>query len=168
MRTAQGVSARLAQRSWLDRDFILDLTQPASSPLPCEALFAPSGSGCVALASFCAPVAHAHREAIDLKILVDCSGSMAGDSITQSRAALHQVLSELNPTDQFTLSRFFSKRGTADSLAESINQDIFFMFFSRMLMAPELRERFSQSIHPLFSRRCIAAEFKDKYNQLIL
>jgi Ca-activated chloride channel family protein len=108
MRTAQGVSARLAQRSWLDRDFILDLTQPASSPLPCEALLAPSGSGCVALASIYAPFAHAHRAAIDLKILVDCSGSMAGDSITQSRAALHQVLSELNPTDQFTLSRFGS------------------------------------------------------------
>jgi Ca-activated chloride channel family protein len=108
MRAEKGVVVRLANQGWLDRDFVLDLVQPEGAPLPCDALIAPSGAESVVLASFCPKLMRPAREAIDLKILVDCSGSMAGDSIKQAKAALHKVFSELTPADKFTLSRFGS------------------------------------------------------------
>ena len=43
---------------------------------------------------------------VALKILVDCSGSMNGDSIESAKEALHQVLISLNPDDQLSYSRF--------------------------------------------------------------
>ena len=42
------------------------------------------------------------------KILLDCSGSMAGDSIEAAKRALHAILSMLEPRDRFSLSRFGS------------------------------------------------------------
>ena len=106
MRDPEGIVVRLTKQAFLDRDFVLDLVQPAEAPLPCEALLAPSGNGTVALASFCPPITRPARNALDLKILVDCSGSMAGDSIAQARRAIHKVLSELTTEDHFSLSRF--------------------------------------------------------------
>ena len=46
--------------------------------------------------------------AINLKILVDCSGSMRGESITSAKLALHHVLSGLGANDHFSYSRFGS------------------------------------------------------------
>lgn len=41
-----------------------------------------------------------------IKIVVDCSGSMAGDSITQAREALLRILDELRPQDWFNIIAF--------------------------------------------------------------
>ncbi len=106
MRTDTGLRVRLAQDSWLDRDVVVDLLQPAGSTSPGQAVLAPAAGGCVALSSFCTPEMLAPRSAIDLKLLVDCSGSMAGESITQARTALHAVLAELTEADHFSYSRF--------------------------------------------------------------
>lgn len=46
------------------------------------------------------------RDAIALKLLVDCSGSMGGDSIASARRALLGVLEALGEQDQVSLSRF--------------------------------------------------------------
>ncbi len=126
VRTESGMRIRLAQDSWLDRDVVLDLQQPVGAPLPCEALLAPSANGSVVLASFSPPEMLPPRSAIDLKILVDCSGSMAGDSIVQARAALHDILGELGETDQFSYSKFgtsseheFKRLTTADTASLS-------------------------------------------------
>ena len=90
----------------LDRDFVL-----IASGLAGEAIATVSrdGAGYVALASFC-PVPEAAEPdlPLHLKVLVDCSGSMNGDSIAGARAALHRVLAELTPADRFTYSRFGS------------------------------------------------------------
>ena len=43
-----------------------------------------------------------------LKLLVDCSGSMAGDSMEAARGALHRILASLTPADRFAFSRFGS------------------------------------------------------------
>ncbi len=48
---------------------------------------------------------------VAVKLLVDCSGSMAGDSIASAKQALHKVLEQLDPGDRFTLSRFGSQVG---------------------------------------------------------
>jgi Ca-activated chloride channel family protein len=47
-------------------------------------------------------------EPLSLKILVDCSGSMAGDSIQAARRALHALVDRLGKQDTFSLSKFGS------------------------------------------------------------
>jgi Ca-activated chloride channel family protein len=61
------------------------------------------------LAAFCP-----HHDAapaatpLNLKILVDCSGSMNGDRIAAARSALHEVLAHLEDEDSFSYSCFGS------------------------------------------------------------
>jgi len=45
---------------------------------------------------------------VSVKIVVDCSGSMGGDSIVQARQALHSIVQELGPEDEFTIVKFGS------------------------------------------------------------
>ncbi|MFS2055667.1 VWA domain-containing protein, partial [Variovorax sp. CT11-76] len=42
----------------------------------------------------------------DVQLLVDCSGSMAGDSIDAARRALQSIVSRMGAGDRFSLSRF--------------------------------------------------------------
>jgi Ca-activated chloride channel family protein len=101
-----GVTVSLAQPAALDRDFVLVLDQ-----LPHDSLaiatpdpFAP-GHGAV-LASFCPRFAAATPQAVAAKLLVDCSGSMAGDSIAAARRALHAIVAQFASGDRFSLSCF--------------------------------------------------------------
>jgi len=45
---------------------------------------------------------------VSVKIVVDCSGSMGGSSITQARQALHKIVEALGPDDEFTIIKFGS------------------------------------------------------------
>lgn len=45
---------------------------------------------------------------ITLQVLMDCSGSMAGDSLESARQGLSELLEQLQPTDRFSFSRFGS------------------------------------------------------------
>lgn len=54
------------------------------------------------------PASAPPRERIALKLLVDCSGSMSGDSIDSARAALRGVVAGLGESDQLSLTRFGS------------------------------------------------------------
>lgn len=105
-RTPHGVSVTLARQAWLDRDFVLTVADVQSTSL---AVLAQDGDGCVALASFCVDAEPAANDRpLALKLLVDCSGSMAGDSITAARRALQRILTALVPADRFSLTRFGS------------------------------------------------------------
>ena len=104
--TADGVTVSLAKDACLDRDFVLAIDQLAATSF---ATVARDGDGYVALASFCADVPRDQSEApLRLKVLVDCSGSMNGDSMEAARRALHRIFAGLTPADRFTLSRFGS------------------------------------------------------------
>ena len=99
-------------RSFLDRDLILNfrLTSDKVSAV-CDRDI----EGYVALASFypslpeitdqCATKDNQPRL---IKLLVDCSGSMEGESIGQTRIALLNILDSLNERDRFSLIRFGS------------------------------------------------------------
>jgi Ca-activated chloride channel homolog len=107
VRHAEGrVTVTMGEQARLDRDFVLvadDLTGRSISTLGRD------GEGVVALASFCP-----HDEAepghlpLQLKLLVDCSGSMNGERISAARKALHEVLSHLTDSDSFSFSCFGS------------------------------------------------------------
>ena len=107
---AEVLTVTLARQGTLDRDFVLVVDQLAQSSLAvlgadCSA--DPEREQIVVLASFLPQLA-ASPQGQALKILVDCSGSMAGDSIAAARRALQAILGALTPTDHFSLSRFGS------------------------------------------------------------
>jgi Ca-activated chloride channel family protein len=98
------------ETAYLDRDFILVLDGLAETS---TALLARDGSSegneYTAQATFYPPVAHSDTPApIALKILVDCSGSMSGDSIQTAKRALRQIAAELGEHDRVTYSCFGS------------------------------------------------------------
>ena len=103
-----GLSVALERNSFLDRDFILhfdDLQSPSSAVVSGNA-----GESWM-LASFCPQLegrAARQTEPLHLKILIDCSGSMQGDSIRQARDALSSVSKLLTPADHVSFSRFGS------------------------------------------------------------
>ncbi len=78
---------------------------------------APDGEGCVVMASFCPAMDAPSAGTLDLKLLVDCSGSMGGDGIASARRGLEKVLDALRPADRVSFSRFGSQvRHVLDAL----------------------------------------------------
>ena len=102
------MTVELERDGFLDRDFILNLSNLQNQSfcsISADKQIGPEGH--TVLASFC-PVMEVAVEIapINLKILVDCSGSMQGDSIDSAKRALHQVLSHLDIKDRFSYSKF--------------------------------------------------------------
>ncbi|WP_423680242.1 VWA domain-containing protein [Undibacterium sp. WLHG33] len=60
----------------------------------------------VMLASFYPQIPQNANAKVSVKILVDCSGSMAGDSIASARRSLQSIVDNLTDGDRFCLSRF--------------------------------------------------------------
>ena len=96
----------LTQGGFLDRDFVVLLEGLRGQSF---AAVAADGDQFCVLASFCPDLPAQTREPLLLKILVDCSGSMGGDSMTAARKALHEVLTELDDLDWISYSRFGSQ-----------------------------------------------------------
>ena len=97
---------RLAQRGALDRDFILTVSnlQNQSAAISCEDKFVPEQTA--VMVNFSPKFSEISQNPVSVKILVDCSGSMGGDSIESARRALRSIVSGFNSTDKFSLSRF--------------------------------------------------------------
>jgi Ca-activated chloride channel family protein len=97
----------LARQGALDRDFVLVVDQLAHAS---TAVLARDGvePGVVALASFCPRIPARGPATTDVQLLVDCSGSMAGDSIDAARRALQSIVRQMGAGDRFSLSRFGS------------------------------------------------------------
>lgn len=88
-----------------DRDLVIILTsaeQPAAS-----AQLASVGHTHLLHAAFPIP-AEGQSHPLNLKVLVDCSGSMGGDSIQLARGAALRALQQLSPGDQYALCAFGS------------------------------------------------------------
>lgn len=97
---------QLGAKAWLDRDFVLvfdKLTQTSLGLAAWDRL--DPGLG-VVMASFTPVLPSRQSLPVTMKVLVDCSGSMNGDSIQAARSALQAVLASLRAGDRFSLSRF--------------------------------------------------------------
>ena len=90
----------------MDRDVVLELRLPQERHDLIQ--LARDGDGYVALAALHPHLSAGDRHARNLKIVIDCSGSMGGDAIAQARAGLNAVLDALEPDDHFNLIRFGS------------------------------------------------------------
>ena len=101
----------IARPAAMDRDVVLEAAavwEGAAHAADGRALLARDGEGWIALASFrpelngrTEPAAHRN-----VKIVVDCSGSMSGDSIAQVRVAGERILDSLRPGDLFNVIAF--------------------------------------------------------------
>ena len=98
----------LVRAAAMDRDLVLEARSTAASAS--QALVARDDEGWVALASFRPEMPDAISEPgrRNVKIVVDCSGSMAGDSIAQVRIAGERILDSLRPGDRFDIVAFGS------------------------------------------------------------
>lgn len=110
------VTVTLGRDSYLDQDFVLVMDQLQHCSLATVANDYVKPEQYVVTASFC-PTFKATTalgqpvtlKPLCLKILVDCSGSMAGDSIQAARRALHAMVARLGKEDTFSLSKFGDK-----------------------------------------------------------
>jgi Ca-activated chloride channel family protein len=119
-----GIEIDLVRSGFLDRDFILNLSKLENQSFFIVTPDKKMGpEACTVLASFC-PLALANQKETnaDIKILVDCSGSMEGDSIESAKRALHHVLSNLREDDRFSYSLFGSKVKHEFSSLKPVNQ----------------------------------------------
>ena len=114
IRSIQAVGAKetfitevsLAAQAWLDRDFVLVFDQLPHASLGLAAWDRFDEELGVVIASFTPKLPARETLPVAMKILVDCSGSMNGDSIQAARSALQRILEGLRETDRFSLSRF--------------------------------------------------------------
>lgn len=105
-----GIRLDLDRGASLDRDVVI-LVQPKETrpSLVIQSADAVSKVAPLVLMAALQPPVTAPRDQIAIKLLVDCSGSMGGDSITSARAALRGVLGGLTDRDRVSLSRFGSE-----------------------------------------------------------
>ncbi|MBR4422998.1 MAG: VWA domain-containing protein, partial [Mailhella sp.] len=106
-RTDTAESTRFTVSAFADRDLVLEIrSAEVSVPRVC---LGRDGDGYVAAFSIAPDLGEAERkEPRDVDIVIDCSGSMSGDSIMQARAALQQILRHLDGEDRFNIIRFGS------------------------------------------------------------
>ncbi len=103
------VHCSLAPGASLDRDVVLIVTPREPRPsLMMRAQDERDPTAPVVVLAALQPPALPVRESIALKLLIDCSGSMAGDSIGSARRALRGVIADLQPTDRISVQRFGS------------------------------------------------------------
>lgn len=102
------VTLSLARLGILDRDFVLVLDQLQQNSIAVTGQDKLSASHHVVMASFCPRIVQEELPSIDVDLLVDCSGSMAGVSIASARRALQAIVTQLGEGDRYSLSSFGS------------------------------------------------------------
>lgn len=102
------LTVSLARQGSLDRDFVLIVDKLAHDSVAVVARDCVNPDSVAVLASFCPRFQTSGPTMTAVKILVDCSGSMDGDSIDAARRALHAIVRQLSAGDLFSLSRFGS------------------------------------------------------------
>lgn len=105
---ASVLTVSLGRSASLDRDFVLVIDQLTQESVAVLARDKVEPDGVVAIASFCPRVPAQGAVVTAVKILVDCSGSMGGDSMGAAKGALQAIVGQLGQGDKFSLSRFGS------------------------------------------------------------
>jgi Ca-activated chloride channel family protein len=102
------LTVSLGRSASLDRDFVLVIDQLTHDSVAVVACDMVDPAGIVTMASFCPHIAAQEATFTAVKILVDCSGSMGGDSIEAAKRSLQTIICQFEKGDRFSLSRFGS------------------------------------------------------------
>jgi len=98
-----GKRIELTKGGMLDRDFIVTIEDLSFASY---AVTTQDNDGYAVIASFCPKLQEEKSSPLALKILVDCSGSMQGESIEQAQEALNDLLLQLQSEDMVSYSKF--------------------------------------------------------------
>jgi len=98
-----GKRIELTKGGMLDRDFIVTIEDLSFASY---AVTTQDSDGYAVIASFCPKLQEEKSSPLALKILVDCSGSMQGESIEQAQEALNDLLLQLQSEDMVSYSKF--------------------------------------------------------------
>jgi Ca-activated chloride channel family protein len=98
-----GKRIELTKGGMLDRDFIVTIEDLSFASY---AVTTQDNDGYAVIASFCPKLQEEKPSPLALKILVDCSGSMQGESMEQAQEALNDLLLQLQPKDMVSYSKF--------------------------------------------------------------
>ena len=102
-------SLNLEGAAWLDRDFVLVIDRLGDMNFAVAAHdSARPGEATVLTGGVYRPTGVEKQHPVSIKVLVDCSGSMQGDSIEQAKDCLNWLFGQLNNTDQVSFTRFGS------------------------------------------------------------
>lgn len=106
-RSETGDSLDLFVKTFADRDFILEI-RSGSERVPYSCI-GRDGDGYVAAVAMTPDFGKEIRSVPrDIDIVVDCSGSMSGESIEQARTAIERILEKLTEDCRFNIIRFGS------------------------------------------------------------
>jgi Ca-activated chloride channel family protein len=106
-----GVTVKLQHKAWLDRDFVLTLHGLKDMAFAMASADATQPGQYTLLSSATAhwDAAHTPAAKLRMKVLVDGSGSMQGDSNAQARDALDWLFHQLETDDEVSMTRFGNK-----------------------------------------------------------
>ncbi len=102
--TGGSLRAVLKRDARLDRDVVF-LAHRSSRP---TALLARDGEGVVVVASTVLGATEVAVEPVSVRLVLDCSGSMAGDSMDWAAVGCHKLMDALTDGDEFSITRFGS------------------------------------------------------------
>jgi Ca-activated chloride channel family protein len=105
----------------LDRDFVL-LVKPQDAHKPVARVAREADGTLVAMVTFHPDPSGMSNPGNEVLFLLDCSGSMQGDSIDQARRALALCLRALSENDTFNIVRFGSSFTSLWNTAQPYNQ----------------------------------------------
>lgn len=101
-----GRTISLAKAAFLDRDFVLSLSKEGAISVATVVPDFANPANSMVLAAFRPKLSADQDKPVNVKILVDCSGSMNGDSIEAARRSLQAFVHGLSDKDRFSLSKF--------------------------------------------------------------
>ena len=136
----------------MDRDLIINIRSKGQGMA--SAVYDSDGDNFVSLVSFKPVLSSDNKpESRALTILVDCSGSMSGNSMTQARIALQRILGSLKSSDLFNIIKFGSRHRSLFPSLELAN-----------LMNREKAETFISNINANMGGTEINAALREAYH----
>lgn len=106
LRVQGGAALRFALDACLDRDLVIDWHQAGAGVRAAGQMAADLDGLQAANIAFAAPLPARTTRPVVAELVIDCSGSMGGVSIDQTRQAVRAIVAQLSPADRVNVLRF--------------------------------------------------------------
>lgn len=113
------VTVILANRATLDRDFVLDIENKHVRSMGAVAVAQDTR---VAMLTLLSPEIAPQDGGRDVVLVIDCSGSMQGDSLRLAKEGIHLALGSLQPQERFGLVAFGTRSIQLDRALQPANR----------------------------------------------